>query len=335
METMPTMDALNNVPEFPAPAAAPTNKRTRQVLMTALKFAISAVLIYIILRGTSVSEVLTAMASANLFLLFLAAASHIIGFTLSAYRWRLLLRSQGADSSIMYLIQSYVISVFFNNFLPSTIGGDGVRAYDSWRLGQSKSGAVAVVFVDRFLGLLVLMLFAMVAALFSPEIMSSDPSLYAWVIVGTLGCLTLTAIIFVPSEYLPRLVTRLPIPFKEKLLKILRSFLAFQGKTSVLIRALWLSTMLQANVVIHYFLISEALGLNIPFMSFFLIVPLATFIMMLPISINAIGVREGTFAFFFAAFGVLRPEAIAFSWIVYGMIVVQGLIGGVLYALRR
>lgn len=335
METTPTMNVLENVPQVPAPAAASANKHARQVLMTALKFAISAVLIYFILRGTSVSEVLTAMASANLFLLFLAAASHIMGFTLSAYRWRLLLRSQGADSSIMYLIQSYVISMFFNNFLPSTIGGDGVRAYDSWRLGQSKSGAVAVVFVDRFLGLLVLMLFASVAALFSPEIMSSDPSLYAWVIVGTLGCVTLTAIIFVPSEYLPRLVTRLPIPFKEKLLKILRSFLAFQGKTSVLIRALWLSTLLQANVVIHYFLISEALGLNIPFMSFFLIVPLATFIMMLPISINAIGVREGTFTFFFAAFGVLHPEAIAFSWIVYGMIVVQGLIGGVLYALRR
>ncbi len=335
METTPTMDTVVNAPDVSAQAAAPTSKRTRQVLITALKVAISIMLILWILRGTSVSEVLAAMASANLLLLILAAGFHIIGFTLSAYRWRLLLRSQGADASIMYLIQSYVISVFFNNFLPSTIGGDGVRAYDSWRLGQSKSGAVAVVFVDRFLGLLVLMLFASVAALFSPEIMSSDPSLYAWVIVGALGCVSLTAILFVPSEYLPRALARLPIPFKEKLLKILRSFLAFQGKTAVLIHALWLSLLLQANVVVHYFLISEALGLNIPFMSFFLIVPLATFIMMLPISINAIGVREGTFAFFFAAFGVLRPEAIAFSWIVYGMIVVQGLIGGVLYALRR
>jgi len=141
----------------------------------------------------------------------------------------------------------------------------------------------------------------------------------------------------VPSQLLPSILNKLPMPGKmrEKLQAILRAFLAFQGKTGVLIRALMWSVLLQANVVLHYYLISEALGLGIPPISFFLIVPLATFVMMLPISINGIGVRESTFVFFFGAFAVSSAAAIAFSWIVYGMVVIQGLLGGIVYTLRR
>ncbi|MFQ3567074.1 MAG: lysylphosphatidylglycerol synthase transmembrane domain-containing protein [Aggregatilineales bacterium] len=296
---------------------------------------ISAGLIYLILRDTNLEEVFNAITSANLLLVGLAVLSNVVGLLISAFRWQILMRAQSVEATIPFLLKSYLVSGFFNNFLPSTMGGDAVRAYDSWRLGQTKSGAVAVVFVDRFLGLLVLMAFALVAALVTPQIVDEAHNLHLWVGLGAVGAITAMGIMFVPSQALPNFIERLPLPFKTTILKIVSAFLAFQGKTSVLLKALALSVLLQANVVLHYFLVAEALNLGVPFLNFFLIIPLASFIMMLPISINAIGVREGVFAFFFAPFGVLRAEAVAFAWIVYGIIALQGVVGGVLYALRR
>lgn len=311
--------------------------RVRQIGFTVLKFAISAGLIWFILRDTSLDEVWGAIQSANPWILALAFSLHFIGFLVSAIRWKGLLKAQGVDAKIPFLFNSYVVSAFFNNLLPSTIGGDAVRAYDSWRLGQSKSDAVAVVFVDRFLGILVLMFFALVAVLFSSTITEDAPSLYLWVIVGSVGVVLISLIMFVPSPRLPRMIENLPLPgkIKSKLVTIVRAFLAFQGRKQVLAVALFWSAVLQANVVLHYWLISEAMGLDVPWYNFFLIVPLATFVMMIPISINGLGLRETVFAFFFAPFGVANSAAVGFSWIVYGMVVLLGVIGGVVYATRR
>ena len=57
--------------------------------------------------------------------------------------------------------------------------------------------------------------------------------------------------------------------------------------------------------------------------------------MMLPISINGIGLRESVFVFFFSAFGVVKYQAIAFAWLAYGLVILQGLLGGIVYALRK
>lgn len=323
-------------PVTEAPPAKPAGKPSRlKILLNVLKVLVSAGLIWWILRGTNLGEIATAVRGANVFLLLLAFSLHLIGFIISAYRWRLLLRTRGSDASIPFLLESYIVGVFFNNFLPSTIGGDVYRAYDSWRLGQSKSSALAVVFVDRFLGLLALMLFALLALLGSNELTASIPLLSVWLGLGTLGMVTFVWLIFAPPRWLPDFIAGLKLPFGGKILTIVEAFLAFRGQRTALFKALALSILLQANVVLHYYLIATAINLPIPLLSFFLIIPLATVITMMPISVNGIGVRENAYIFFFAPFAVLRPEAVAFAWIAYGMVVVQGVIGGIIYALRR
>ncbi|HEX6387288.1 MAG TPA: lysylphosphatidylglycerol synthase transmembrane domain-containing protein [Anaerolineae bacterium] len=307
----------------------------KKVLPALIKVGISAGLIYWILQGTDLREVFAAAGSANTWLLVLAFSLHIGGLTLSAYRWRLLLHTRGTDVSILFLIESYLVGVFFNNFLPSTVGGDAYRAYDSWRLGQSRSGAVAVVFIDRFLGLLVLMLFALLALLVSNQLMGNVPYLHLWVLSGTAGMLAATWLMFAPPRGLPEVIGRIQFPFRNKIRSIMDAFLAFKGQREVLFKALGISVLLQANVVIHYYLIARSLSLPIPFYSFFLIIPLTTVITLLPISVNGIGVRENAYVFFFTPFAVLKPEAVAFAWIAYGMVVVQGVMGGLIYGLRK
>lgn len=337
------MEPSGNVPEEVSAAAVSeagvSSGRKKQLLITLGKSIVSAALIYWILRGTHFREIFAAMSKANIWLLVLSFSLHFIGFYVSALRWQTLLRAQNVETNIFYLIKSYIVAVFFNHFLPSTVGGDTVRAYDSYRAGKNKTDAVTVIFVDRFLGISALMFYALIATFFAHNITQRIPYLYLWVILGAMGMAFIIWIIFLPSRKLLKLVERIHIPFSRKLQrileKIIEGFWKFKGQKKVLVKALGYSFVLQANVVLYYFLISVALDFHIPLYNFFLIVPLSIFIMMMPISINGIGLRENAFFFFLASFGIARPEAVAFAWIEYGILLLQGVLGGIVYALRK
>lgn len=313
--------------------------RKSRLILTAIKCTVSGVLMYWILRDSNLGEIFMAMESANTPMLVLAFSLTFVGPYVSAHRWRVLLKAQSVDATISFLIKSCLVGVFFNNFLPSTIGGDAVRAYDSWRVGKSKVGAVVVIFLDRLLGIVALMLFALGALVLSKDLTANLAFPQVWMLVGLGGVLLVVFIIFMPPQQLFAFIPRIKMPFLRRLHSILdtvsHALLAFQDRKDMLVRALGLSLILQANVVIHYYLIAKALDFPVPLHNFFLIIPLAIVVMMIPVSINAIGIRENAFVFLFATFGVSTAEAIALAWLAYGFVILQGLIGGMVYGLRR
>lgn len=314
-------------------------KNLKGVLLTLIKVAISVALIYFILSKTNLTEIWKATEQASLALLLLSFSLHIIGFIVSAFRWQVLLNAQGIKMGIPFLIESFSVSVFFNNLLPSTIGGDTIRAYDIWKKGHSKTESITVILVDRFLGLFVLIVFAAVAIFFSPEINRRIPNLQLWVL-GTFFLMAIAIVaVFLHEKRIKQIGTIFDLPglnlFKKKLSKIADAFKSFRGKNSALAWGLFWSFVLQVNVILHYYLINEALHMHVPLMQFFLIIPIATFIMMIPVSINAIGLRENTYVFFFSPFAVPIALSIAFSWVAYGMILILGILGGVVYAIRK
>ncbi len=313
--------------------------KKKKFILFFLKIIISACLLYYILQKTNFSEIFHAINSANIILLIVAFLMHLIGLIVSSIRWKILLKAQNINSNISYLMKSYLVALFFNNFLPTTIGGDTVRAYDSWRAGKNKAKAVIVIFIDRFLGLFVLILFVSTALFFENKLTVKIPFLHLWTILGSLSMLLIIWLIFIPSKKVIEIIANLHIPFSVKLQRIIEKVInacwEFKGQRNVLGKALLLSVILQVNVVTYYFLISYALDFPIPYYIFYLIVPLAIFTMMLPISINGIGLRENVFFFFFSVFGISQAGAIGFAWIELGFIVAQGSIGGVVYLLRK
>jgi glycosyltransferase 2 family protein len=309
----------------------------RRVVSTGLKCLTSVGLIYWLLRGSGLDEVWNAIGSANRWFLLLALSLSLLGPYVSAQRWRVLLKAYGLEASLAFLIQSCLVGIFFNNFLPSTVGGDAMRAYDSWRLGRSKTAAVVVVILDRCLGIIVLLLFAVGALLLSEELRSRVPS--GWVAIGTGGVMFVGGVIFCPRKPILAVLARLSdasrLFLRSDLSTVVTGLLDFRSRRKALAKAgLW-SVILQANVVVHYYLIAEALGFGIPLFNFFLVVPLAIVVVMLPVSINGIGIRESVFAVLFSAFGIESTKAIALAWLAYGAGMLQGLVGGVVYALRR
>ena len=305
-------------------------------LRLALKLAVSVALVAWILSRAELSAVLATLSSADPRFILLAAALNPLGYLASVSRWRLLIRAQGGDARLGFLVQSFLAGVFFNNLLPSTIGGDAIRVYDTARAGVPRAAAVAVVVVDRFLGLLALALFAVAGLLLSG---AGAPGFALWVTAGAVALALAAAVLFLPWRGSPRLVARLAalLPARLGALagKVAGAALAFRGRGRVLAAAFAWSLVLQAAVVLNFWLLGRALGVEIGLARFFLVVPLALFVMMAPVSINAIGVRENVFAFLLAPFGVASAAAVGIAWLDYGLILVQALVGGAVYALGR
>jgi len=314
-----------------------TSKGRRCLLI--FKGAMSLLLMWWILQGTNFEEIGHSLGSVSLPLLCLGFGLPFLGYLISVNRWRLLLQAQGVSAQVGYLVRSFMVSVFFNNFLPSTIGGDVFRIYDSWRLGASKACAVAVVFVDRFLGLLALIVLTMVGLLSPNPFSATIPNLSLWVLGGFILVVALGIFLFHSSFSINLGQGGGQSKWAQVVLgfvnKINDGFAAFRGRTDTVVKAFGLSLLLQANVVVQYFIFAKALHMSIPFWSFFLIIPLTLFVMLIPISINGIGLRESIFVLILSPWGVDKPEALALAWLAYGCLVVQGLLGGMVYALRK
>ncbi len=310
-----------------------------KTILTLVKVAVSAGLVYWILRNSNLSEIWNSIRNANIALLVFAFCMFYAGYFITAFRWKTLLHAQGVDAPLFYLVKSFMVAVFFNNFLPSTIGGDLMRMYDSYRMGGSKTGAVSVIFIDRLFGVTALLTYALIAILLSSDVRAQIPLLWLWVCAGIVGAGVFAYVVFGSPAWLFDRVFSLSEHRLGAIVRLLKKFMtsfqAFKGRKDVLAKALGLSFLLQFNVIFHFIVLTWALHVNVPPLAMFIIIPIAAILMMVPISINAIGVREAVFVYFFSLFGVASEPAVAFAWVAFGFVLLQGVAGGVVFALRR
>jgi len=322
-----------------APLEEKQPKSAKNVIFTILKVMISAALIYYLVSRADVGKIWAAFTGANMSLIALSFMLHGIGYFSSSYRWHLLLKDQGWDIPVGYLVRSYAVAMFFNNLLPSTIGGDGYRAFDCAKAGVPKSKSLAIVLVERFLGMFALMMFAVVAFGLAAGMISRTEQLWIWAVAIFVVMSSGVWLLFFKGFDIGKLPVKLPgaSVINKVFGKIQDAFSPFKGRTRVLTWTMLISLGFQLNVIFHYYLISQALGLDIRFGYFLVFIPLSIFIQIIPISINGIGVREGIYVSFLTdMLGKASVEqSLAFSWIAYGMILLLGVLGGIIYATRK
>ena len=324
-----------------SPMTHPDTERPRRWMVIIVKCFISCMLILWLLKDTSLHDIFKVLQSSCLPLMLLAFSLHFLGCFISVLRWRVLLLCQNIDISLSFLLKSYMAAIFFNNLLPSTIGGDVLRIHDTYRAGKNKAGAVTAVLVDRLLGILVLMGFVFFSLLSSERFniyFSFVNKLIALVVV----VFTISFIIFILYMYNKK-ISQFYLKTNNTVIKTITDIIkkaidlliVFKNDKKTLYISVLLSIALQINVVLYYFLISNSSGISISINEFFFIVPVAVFFMMMPISINGLGLRENIFVFMLSTYGVSKNNAIAFSWADYGMILSLGIIGGIVYILRK
>jgi uncharacterized protein (TIRG00374 family) len=138
--------------------------RARAILVPCLKAAVSVALLALLFSKVDVGRLWSVARAASIPWLAGALALYLGMILVSAWRWGLLLRAQHIAFPFSGLTSSFLVATFFNNFLPSNIGGDVIRIADTAPAAGSKTLATTVVLIDRGLGLLGLVLVAALGA---------------------------------------------------------------------------------------------------------------------------------------------------------------------------
>lgn len=315
-----------------------TNKKYQIFIFLKVLIAIS--LIGVIVSKVNLDDVWQAFARADKLLIAIAFLLYFVGMCIIALRWKILLAVQGVTAGFFTLVKSMMVAIFFNNFLPSTIGGDAMRAYDTWKMGGGKTQSVSIVFIDRLFGIFTLFIFALLALLATSVEVSYIPNIRLWIVMAVMaGCIGIYILFFQAaaiSQYLhSKDLSGVVGTVKRVLEKIFDVFAVYNDKPAVLFSALALSVLLQLNVILHYYLLALSLGIDISLLAMFIIVPVAIVVMMIPVSINAIGIREAIFVTMFGLYGVSNADALAFAWMSFVLITILGVIGGIVFMLRK
>jgi hypothetical protein len=279
-----------------------------------------------------------ALLSADPFWILAAASLHVVGFGLCSFRWMLLLRAQAAAYAMPPLAASYLVGIFFNSFLPGTMSGDVVRAMDTAPGVGAMTRAMVVVVVERLTGMIALLaLTAGALAIAGVDVLGhSHVTLF---LMGLSGAVLLLAALLFHSggtRLLSRGVDGIPIArVRRKFHQIAESLRSFAGKGPVLAGCILISLLFQINVVLHYWLIGKALGIEVQWFIYFAYIPVSLLMLMIPASINGIGLREQVFIFLFGNAGVSPVLSVSLAWIAFAMVLIQAVLGGVVFAIRK
>ncbi len=304
----------------------------------AAKIAVSLLLLALLLHSTDRDALVSRVRNADALLLAAAVVFYAAMTLISIWRWRVLLQAQGHVAPMAHLSASYLVATFFNNFLPSNIGGDVIRIRDSSRLTGSTTAALAIVAIDRILGICALYALALVAFLAGGAQVRELTGARAVLLGLGLVFAALAYVFFRPgtARWLMS-ASRL-----DRLAWAREQFEIVQAAVNVYrqeLTAVWLafgaSVALQTLVVWYYFAVARALKIELPLTACFLMVPLCTLVQTVPLSFNGWGIREGVFVHYFRQIGLPHDNAMAFSLVGAGLIVLLSLSGAVVWTSRN
>jgi uncharacterized membrane protein YbhN (UPF0104 family) len=318
-------------------SAAPA--RARGILMAALKATVSVVLLALLFRRVDVGRLWNVARAASPIWLAVALGLYLLMVLVSAWRWGLLLNAQRIRLRFRTLTSSFLVATFFNNFLPSNIGGDVVRVADTAPAAGSKTLATTIVLIDRGIGLLGLVLMAAIGATTGRNFASVGPvgPRMLWAGFG-LATMAVTPALLNP-HWLARLLQPLrvvhPEWIDERLRRLTAALSRFREAPGALGACFAGAVLVQGVLVGFYVAIAHSMRLPIGFAELALIVPISFIVQMLPVSMNGFGVREATFGFYFARLGLPLESALLVSFVGAALIMVFSLSGAVAYVGRR
>lgn len=311
----------------------------RRLVLPLVKLLVSAALIVVLMSRIDVTRLWSTARTAAPSWLLLALLIYLVMILVSAWRWGLLLKAQGIRLPFRTLTSSFLVATFFNNFLPSNIGGDVVRIADTAQAAGSKTLATTVVLIDRGLGLLGLVLLAALGATLGRGL-GDDATVAAGMLWAGFA---VAALVAMPALLMPQRFARLLQPLRvlhpdwvdARLDRLTAALVRFRDTPRALGGCFAGAVLVQAVLVSFYLAIAYSMRIPVGFLELAVIVPISFIVQMLPISMNGFGVREATFGFYFTRLGLPLESALLVSFMGAALVMTFSLSGGVAYLSRR
>ena len=311
-----------------------TNQRKKRGIDFYLRVLVSFALIFYVFYKAGLTELIETLKCVDFFFLGLAFAITPVLIFLSSWKWQILLSAQGIKVSLSRLFALYLVGIFFNNVMPSSVGGDIIRAYELGKYTHKKAESMASIFMERFTGLTVLIFIALIA--FLVQVRSFGDArltiVMGIVVVGYVSAFPLILdqriIAFIHKKVRVRILKKL----MDKLLKVQSAIMDYKGKNRALGIAMIISFFFYIAAVVNVYLGCLAFGVHIPLSKLFIGVPIILVISMIPITIGGIGLSEWAYFFIFTKLGVAGSLGLSVALLMRVKAVAFGFLGGVLYS---
>ena len=294
-----------------------------------IKLAISAVLIWLVSRNFDVAALWSSISEARIELLAASAFLLAVLILIQAWRWTFVIRAIESEMALGAAFRHVLIGNFFNQTLPSSIGGDAVRVWRVYKDGHTLSAAFNSVVLDRLTALAALCIMAALAQPAIFDLIGDNPARWAVpaiLVLGLFGYVCLMSFDRLPETVFRWPVTRGIAALARDARKV---FLRLRALAPVLI----ISVFIHMSVAYSVYLIALALGLEVTLLHCLILVPIVILVSMLPISIAGWGVREGAMVTAFGFVGVPAEQAFVLSVMFGFTVMIVGIPGGVLWFL--
>ena len=312
-------------------------ERTRRLLYLALRILASALLLALLLWRVDLAQLTDLFSSVRFWPLAIALIAWFCHLLLLNERWRRLLAAQGIHLSYSRLLIYYMISFFFNNFLPAGLGMDVTRTVYVAKEKKRGSEVFASVLTERILGMVGILVFALVALIF--YLNTSEGRIFALLVVSIMALTGIFVALFLRRGFLPGLRRRIAavrlFDLGQRAKQFYEALQLYRKRLRSVLTVIVISLFVQGFLVLLNYAAGLSLGLELPLYNHLVYIPIISIIAIIPISINGIGVREWGYVFLFGLVGLASGEALSLSLLFFAVGVVGSLSGGIAFLATR
>jgi glycosyltransferase 2 family protein len=290
-----------------------------------LRLAVSGGLAWFLLSKSDLGAIRGSLAHLDGRFWVAALAVYLVSQVVSGHRWSTLGRAVGFGFPWTHFQKLYFEGMFFSLCLPSSIGGDVVKAMRLGRTASERFLAAGTVLADRLTGLTALGVICATGFLSR----AWQLSLMTATFLGA-GVLLVALTTFTFGQWLLRSnssrLERIP-----KLGTLLVELNIYNHRPGVVFRAVGWSFAVQLTNILMVWLLGRGIGLELPTASYFVAVPAVALASTLPLSINGVGVREGGLALLLRDDGLTEEQGVALGLLWFSITMASGLIGGLAF----
>lgn len=303
------------------------------LLRAFVSLAFIGLLLYL-MRG-ELPQIVRTLRNVDRVLLLVAVGVFLCTVLLLAKRLQLIFAAEDVRLPLVESSNLTFVGYFFNNFLPTAVGGDIVKALCAARVTGQPVKSVTSVLMDRIFGLFTFILIPSVSFLFMADRIQSRAVpviIYSFLFVSV-ACffLLFNRNLARRLRFVETLLGKLRLA--EKVRRIYDGLHGFKRHKGVVAEAMLLSIVGQSVSIFVLYLLSTAIGAKANVLYFYMLVPIVHLVSMLP-SINGLGIRENAYVFFLKPYiGAQNAFALGVLWL--ALLFLLSLIGGVIYLLRH
>ena len=305
---------------------------------TLLKLGFTVLLLAVLGYLLDLRTLGSVIASARLGPLLLAVLLQLSLTLVAVLRWKIILGYFTIQISYLQALRIVFMGNFFSLFLPSAIGGDVFRAYYvSRHAKKGLSHMLTTTLLDRSAGLCALLLIGLCSSLYADIALGGVRLSRVFIAITTVYFLINVAIFHDWSHRTAsRLLTRFGFEtLDEKLQLIYEGLRALIGAPVSVLVIFGLSLVIQFTAVCVMWFAARSLNFDSSFSVFLIVIPLVNLSIMIPITINGFGLREGVYLLLFTELGTQDEIAVALGLLQFFIVMTAALPGGPIYGLYR